>query len=115
MITFIAHFDNQGVAHGLIALQVLVLFLERSIDNCIEIAVGFVREFGAFLKESSPKAHATIFKRFRAVLNEGNIIHCIQHMVEVFMQVRKDKYKNNPILPEGLDLGEEEGQIAHEI
>ncbi len=25
-------------------------------------------------------------------------------MIEVLMQVRKDKYKDNPIIPEGLDL-----------
>ena len=36
-------------------------------------------------------------------------------MIEVLMQVRKDKYKDNPILPEGLDLVEEEEQITHEI
>jgi len=36
-------------------------------------------------------------------------------MVEVLMQVRKDKYKDNPILPEGLDLVEDEEQITHEI
>ena len=29
------------------------------------------------------------------------------------MQVRKDKYKDNPILPEGLDLVEEDEQITH--
>jgi pre-mRNA-splicing factor CWC22 len=36
-------------------------------------------------------------------------------MIEVLMQVRKDKYKDNPILSEGLDLVEEEEQITHEI
>ena len=36
-------------------------------------------------------------------------------MIEVLMQVRKDMYKDNPILPEGLDLVEEEEQITHEI
>ena len=35
-------------------------------------------------------------------------------MIEVLMQVRKDKYKDNPILTEGLDLVEDE-QIMHEI
>ena len=54
------------------------------------------------------------FERFRAVLNEGSINHRVQYMIEVLMQVRKDKYKGNPILPEGLDLVEEE-QITHEI
>jgi pre-mRNA-splicing factor CWC22 len=36
-------------------------------------------------------------------------------MIEVLMQVRKDKYKDNPILAEGLDLVEEDEQITHEI
>lgn len=36
-------------------------------------------------------------------------------MIEVLMQVRKDKYKENPILPEGLDLVEEDEQITHQI
>jgi hypothetical protein len=31
------------------------------------------------------------------------------------MQVRKDKYKDNPILAEGLDLVEEDDQITHQI
>ncbi|KAI0274418.1 MIF4G-domain-containing protein [Russula aff. rugulosa BPL654] len=113
--TFIAHLVNQSVAHELIALQILVLLLERPTDDSIEIAVGFTREVGAFLQENSPKANATVFERFRAVLNEGNISHRIQYMIEVLMQVRKDKYKDNPILPEGLDLVEEEEQITHEI
>jgi len=113
--TFIAHLVNQGVAHELIALQILVLLLERPTDDSIEIAVGFTREVGAFLQDNSPKANATVFERFRAVLNEGNISHRVQYMIEVLMQVRKDKYKDNPILPEGLDLVEEEEQITHEI
>ena len=113
--TFIAHLVNQGVAHELIALQILVLLLEKPTDDSIEIAVGFTREVGAFLQENSPKANATVFERFRAVLNEGSISHRVQYMIEVLMQVRKDKYKDNPILPEGLDLVEEEEQITHEI
>ena len=113
--TFIAHLVNQGVAHGIIALQILVLLLERPTDDSIEIAVGFTREVGAFLAENSPKANATVFERFRAVLNEGSISQRVQYMIEVLMQVRKDRYKDNPILPEGLDLVEEDEQITHQI
>ncbi|KAF5318018.1 hypothetical protein D9619_012257 [Psilocybe cf. subviscida] len=113
--TFIAHLVNQSVAHEIIALQILVLLLERPTDDSIEIAVGFTREVGAFLAENSPKANATVFERFRAVLNEGKISQRVQYMIEVLMQVRKDKYKDNPILPEGLDLVEEDEQITHQI
>ena len=97
----------------MIGLQILVLLLERPTDNSLEIALGFTREVGAFLQENSPKANATVLERFRAVLNEGSISHRVQYMIEVLMQVRKDKYKDNPILPEGLDLVEEE-QCTHE-
>jgi pre-mRNA-splicing factor CWC22 len=36
-------------------------------------------------------------------------------MIEVLFQVRKDKYKDNPTIPEGLDLVEEEEQITHKV
>ena len=74
-----------------------------------------MREVGAFLTENSPKANASVFERFRAVLNEGSISQRVQYMIEVLMQVRKDKYKDNPIIPEGLDLVEEDEQITHQI
>ena len=113
--TFIAHLVNQGVAHEIIALEILALLLERPADDSIEIAVGFMREVGAFLQENSPKGNAFVYERFRAVLNEGAISHRVQYMIEVLMQVRKDKYKDNPIIPEGLDLVEEDEQITHQI
>ena len=113
--TFIAHLVNQAVAHEIVALQILMLLLEHPTDDSIEIAVGFMREVGAFLTENSPKANTIVFERFRAVLNEGNISHRVQYMIEVLMQVRKDKFKDNPILPEGLDLVEEDEQITHQI
>ena len=93
----------------------LVLLLDRPTDDSIEVAVGFMREVGAYLAENSPKANASVYERFRAVLNEGAISQRVQYMIEVLMQVRKDKYKDNPILPEGLDLVEEDDQITHEV
>ncbi|KAH8100198.1 armadillo-type protein [Cristinia sonorae] len=113
--TFIAHLVNQSVAHEVIALEILFLLLERPTDDSIEIAVGFMREVGAYLQEHSPKANSFVFERFRAVLNEGTISHRVQYMIEVLMQVRKDKYKDNPVIPEGLDLVEEDDQITHQI
>jgi len=62
--TFLAHLVNQAVAHEIIALEILVLSLERPTDDSIEIAVGFMREVGAFLVENSPKANGTVYGRF---------------------------------------------------
>ncbi|KAG8898271.1 pre-mRNA-splicing factor cwc22, partial [Tulasnella sp. 403] len=113
--SFIAHLVNQAVAHEIIALQILVLLLERPTNDSVEIAVGFMREVGAFLAENSPKANNGVYERFRAVLHEGSIDKRVQYMIEVLFQVRKDKYKDNPIIPEGLDLVQEEDQITHQI
>ncbi|KAG6918584.1 pre-mRNA-splicing factor cwc22 [Tephrocybe rancida] len=113
--TFIAHLVNQSVAHEIVALQIFMLLLEHPTDDSIEIAVGFMREAGAFLTENSPKGNTFVFERFRAVLNEGTISQRVQYMIEVLMQVRKDKFKDNPILPEGLDLVDEDEQITHQI
>jgi pre-mRNA-splicing factor CWC22 len=113
--TFIAHLCNQYVAHEIVALQILLLCLDRPTDDSIEVAVGFMREVGLFLAENSPKANNTVFERFRAVLHEGAISKRCQYMIEVLFQVRKDKYKDNPSIPEGLDLVEEEEQITHKV
>jgi pre-mRNA-splicing factor CWC22 len=106
---------NQGVAHEIVALQMLVLLLERPTDDSVEIAVGFMREVGALLSENSPKANTGIYERFRAVLHEDTIDKRVQYMIEVLFQVRKDKYQDNPILPEGLDLVQDDDQITHRI
>lgn len=106
---------NQYVAHEIVALQILLLCLERPTDDSIEVAVGFMREVGFFLQENSPRANTMIYERFRAVLHEGAISKRCQYMIEVLFQVRKDKYKDNPSIPEGLDLVEEEEQITHRL
>lgn len=113
--TFLAQLVNQQVAHEVLALQMLVLLLERPTDDSVEIAVSFMREVGAFLTEHSARANNGIFDRFRTILNESNIDKRVQYMVEVLFQVRKDKYKDNPVIPEGLDLVEEEDLITHRI
>ncbi|MCO5549622.1 hypothetical protein L7F22_003095 [Adiantum nelumboides] len=112
---FIAHLVNQRVVHEILALEILVLLLEKPTDDSVEIAVGFMREVGAFLAEEAPKANNSIFDRFRAVLYEGDISKRVQYMIEVLSQVRRERFKDNPRVLEALDLVEEDDQITHEI
>lgn len=112
---FIAHLVNQRVAHEILALEILVLLLEKPTDDSVEVAVAFMREVGAFLAEESPRANSSIYDRFRAVLYEESISKRVQYMIEVLSQVRREKYKDNPIIPEGLDLVEEDDAITHKI
>lgn len=114
-IIFLAHLVNQRVAHEVLALEILVVLLEKPSDDSVELAVGFMREVGAFLTEESPKAAGSIFDRFRAVLYEGELTKRVQYMIEVLTQVRRDKFKDNPRIPEALDLVEEDDQITHRI
>jgi pre-mRNA-splicing factor CWC22 len=111
--SFIAHLVNQSVAGELVGLQIPILLLERPTDDSIEICVGFMREVGAFLAENVADGNNLIFDRLRAVLNEATISQRVQYMIEVLMQQRKDRYKDNPIMPEGLDLVEDEEIITH--
>ncbi|KAF3910071.1 hypothetical protein AA313_de0200162 [Arthrobotrys entomopaga] len=114
--TFIAHLVNQQVAHELLALEILMLLLmQNPTDDSVEIAVGFMREVGAYLAEMSTKANEAIYDAFRSILHESAIDKRVQYMIEVLFQVRRDKYKDNPIVREELDLVEEEDQITHQI
>ncbi|KAI8910361.1 armadillo-type protein, partial [Gorgonomyces haynaldii] len=112
---FLAHLVNQRVASEIIALQLLMLLLEKPTNDSVEVAVGFMREVGMFLLEEAPKASIAVFERFRAILHEGSIDKRTQYMVEVLFQIRKEKFKDHPTVPEDLDIIEEEDQITHRI
>ncbi|KAI6164186.1 MIF4G-domain-containing protein [Pisolithus thermaeus] len=113
--TFIAHLVNQAVAHEIIALETLIFLLERPTDDSIEIAVGFMREVGAFLAENSPKANALVFDRFRDCPQRGN------HQSPRSVYDRgshagpERQVQRQPSHTRGLDLVEEEEQITHHI
>lgn len=111
--TFIAHLCNQQVANEILAIEILMLLLNKPTDDSVEIAVGLMREVGAHLEEMSPPANNAVYEQFRTILHEANIDKRIQYMIEVLFQVRKDKYKDHPIIREELDLVEEEDQITH--
>lgn len=93
----------------------LVLLLENPTSDSVEIAVGLMREVGAFLAEASPKANNGVFERFRAILHESGVEKRVQYMIELLFQVRREKFKDNPIIPEGLDLVEEDDVITHRL
>ena len=102
------------LAHEVVAFQILVLLLEWPTDDSIEIPVGFTCEVGAFLSENSPIANATVFEWFRAVLKKEEISQRVQYMIEVLMQVRKDK-QDKTISRWGVGSVKEDEQITHWI
>ncbi|KAK0630734.1 hypothetical protein B0T17DRAFT_229553 [Bombardia bombarda] len=112
---FIAHLVNNQVVHEMIAAQILLLLLAKPTDDSVEIAVALMREVGLFLEQMSPAIAHAVFDQFRNILHEADIDRRTQYMIEVLFQVRKDKYKDNPVVKEELDLVEEEDQITHRV
>ncbi|KAK4456293.1 hypothetical protein QBC34DRAFT_340546 [Podospora aff. communis PSN243] len=112
---FIAHLVNNQVVHEMLAAQILLLLLNKPTDDSVEIAVGLMREVGLFLEEMSPAIAHAVFDQFRNILHEADLDRRTQYMIEVLFQVRKDKYKDHPVIKEELDLVEEEDQITHRI
>ncbi|KAK9462468.1 pre-mRNA-splicing factor CWC22 [Lipomyces oligophaga] len=112
---FLGQLCNYQIAHEIVILQILHLLLERPTDDSVEIAVGFIREVGAFLEEASAAANNGVFERLRAILHEGQLDKRTQYMIEVLFLVRKNKYIDNPTMHKELDLVEEEDQITHMI
>ncbi|XP_069472187.1 pre-mRNA-splicing factor CWC22 homolog isoform X2 [Ambystoma mexicanum] len=110
---FVAHLINQNVAHEVLALEMLTLLLERPTDDSVEVAIGFLKESGLKLTQVSPRGINAIFERLRNILHESEIDKRVQYMIEVMFAVRKDGFKDHPIIPEGLDLVEEEDQFTH--
>ncbi|NWH87317.1 CWC22 factor, partial [Aegithalos caudatus] len=107
----LVHFNK--TAHEVLCLEMLTLLLERPTDDSIEVAIGFIKESGLKLTEVSPRGINAIFDRLRHILHESKIDMRVQYMIEVMFAVRKDGFKDHPIIPEGLDLVEEEDQFTH--
>lgn len=112
-LTFLAQLCNQQVCSELLAMELLQLLLDRPTDDSVELAVGFTREVGLLLAEREPKFNNSLYDMYRDILHNPQIDKRVQYMVEVLFQVRRDNFKDNPTLPEGLDLVEDEDQLVH--
>ncbi|XP_060033610.1 pre-mRNA-splicing factor CWC22 homolog isoform X2 [Erinaceus europaeus] len=110
---FVAHLINQNVAHEVLCLEMLTLLLERPTDDSVEVAIGFLKECGLKLTQVSPRGINAIFERLRNILHESEIDKRVQYMIEVMFAVRKDGFKDHPVILGGLDLVEEDDQFTH--
>ncbi|KAH3911037.1 hypothetical protein HBH56_139680 [Parastagonospora nodorum] len=110
---FLSHLVNAQVVHEVLIAEILLLLLNKPSDDSVEIAVGIMKEVGAFLEEMNPAIANAIFDQLRNILHEADIDKRTQYMIEVLFEVRRTKYKEHPSIREDLDLVEEEDQITH--
>jgi len=112
---FVAHLVNQGVAHDLLALELLALLLDRPTDGTVEVAVGFARECGAALGESCPRGLDAVFDNLRGILHDGDIDKRVQFMIEDLFAIRKARFRGHPPVRAELDLIEADDQVTHQV
>ncbi|KAL9104225.1 MAG: hypothetical protein Q9163_000825 [Psora crenata] len=112
---FIAHLCNFGVVSELLPAQCLLLLLNKPTDDSVEIAVGLTKEVGAHLEETNKAIATAVYDQFRNLLHEADLDKRQQYSIEVLFQIRKDQYKDNPAIPEALDILPEEDLIEHRI
>ncbi|KAH6620114.1 armadillo-type protein [Boeremia exigua] len=110
---FLSHLVNTQVVHEVLIAEILLLLLNKPSDDSVEIAVGIMKEVGAFLEEMNMAIANAIFDQLRNILHEADIDKRTQYMIEVLFEVRRTKYKEHPTVREDLDLVEEEDQITH--
>ena len=55
-LKFIAHLCNQQVAHGALALEIMVLLLDMPTDDRVEVALKFASDVAALLEDTSSQA-----------------------------------------------------------
>ncbi|KAI1714836.1 MA3 domain-containing protein [Ditylenchus destructor] len=111
---FLAHLANQRVAHEVVVLEILVLLMQNPTDDSIEVTVTLLKECGMMLQKITPKGLTAIFERLRAILNDCDSIEPrTQYMIETIFHIRKMKFEGYPIMPEELDLIDEDDQVIH--
>ena len=101
------------MAHELLALQVLTLLLETPTDDSIELCIAFLKECGMKLKDVCSRAFSAINDTLRNVLHEGKLVTRVLYMVEVYLKILKDGFKEHPPVIPALDLVSQEDQITH--
>jgi pre-mRNA-splicing factor CWC22 len=114
--TFLAQLANFGVMSETTVAQMLLTLLNKPTDDSIEIAANVLKQSGAFLEEVSPGIAGLVFDRLREILHEGtNLEKRSQYILETLFVTRQEKYKDNPPIPEELDILEESDMVTHNI
>merc|ERR1712113_905306 len=116
-LQFIAHLINQGVAHELLGLEILMVLLEQPTDDSVDLAASFTKNVGSYLQDLAPKGLHAVYERFRGILRKGTIKKKTQFTIEGLFSIRRIGFDEtgHPARLKNLDLIVEEDQITHEI
>ena len=106
---------NQQVVDAVLVTEMMLLLLTHPTNDSVEIAVGLLKECGLYLMENETRGYNIIQETLRKILHEGQIDKRVQYMIEVFFVICRDRYKEYPVIPEGLDLVQDDEKITHAV
>uniref|UniRef100_A0ACD5YDA3 Uncharacterized protein n=1 Tax=Avena sativa TaxID=4498 RepID=A0ACD5YDA3_AVESA len=112
---FVAHLVNQGVAHELLALELIEMLLVEPTYDGVEVAVGVVTECGAALTEACPRAVDAVFDSLQSILVDGGVDKRVGFWIERAFAVRRARFRGHPPVQQELDLVEQEDQFMHQV
>ncbi|KAI4968433.1 hypothetical protein ZWY2020_045763 [Hordeum vulgare] len=113
--SFVAHLVNQGVAHELLALELVEMLLAEPTDDGVEVAVGVVTECGAALSMSCPRQLHAVFDALRSILVDADVDRRTGFLIEGLFAVRRTQFRGHPPVRPELDLVEQEDQFTHQV
>ena len=111
---FLAHLCNQDVISYIVPANMLQMLLEKPSDDSVEIAVNLMRELGQHLEEANMPIANLLFDRLRQILQESNLEKRTLYAIEVLFLTRRQKYENNPAIPENLDIVPDDDRVTLE-
>ncbi|CAJ2671294.1 unnamed protein product [Trifolium pratense] len=114
-VKFIAHLVNQKVVHGIIAIEILTVLLEKPSEYSVTTAVRFLVECGSMLQDVLPNKLYGVFDLFCGILYEARFGKRVEFMIEKLLAIRKDDFQGYPAVRPELDLVEEEDKLTHEV
>ncbi|PNX54776.1 pre-mRNA-splicing factor cwc22 [Trifolium pratense] len=115
-VRFIAHLVNQKVVHGIIAIEILTVLLEKPSEYSVTTAVRFLVECGSMLQDVLPNKLYGVFDLFCGILYEGRFGKNAEFMIKKLLAIRKRDFQVYPAnrQPE-LDFVEDEDKLTHEV
>ncbi|KAI5002782.1 hypothetical protein ZWY2020_027435 [Hordeum vulgare] len=113
--SFVAHLVNQGMAHELLALELVEMLLAEPTDDGVEVAVGVVTECGAALSMSCPRQLDTVFDALWSILVDVDVDRRTGFLIEGLFAVRRTQFRGHPPVRPELDLIEQQDQFTHQV
>ncbi|CAN8270031.1 unnamed protein product [Cochlearia groenlandica] len=112
----LAHLVNHRVAGESIALELLLKLLDKPTVDNVEVAVDFVRECGAAIREVSPSFLDLVFDRFVRILREVGLDSKSRCLIDDLVDVRRSNFKDHPAIRLPLSvLVDRDELVTHEI